>query len=298
MKKILYLLTAAAGLVLSGCANVDDVNQIRTVQVKGGTPFTQALAAEYRARTIYEADSEYEWDDAAWYARKGLRAAQGEVVLPSEVAVGGTDINRWGSLGPVVTVRRGLAPPLVAARSRLMAFLDGGGRERSPAVAASAQAYFDCWLEEDWEPDDDTQCRAAFTKLETQFTMAATATTATISSTNTAARIENAFQVFFDFDRSTIGDAAARIIDQAAASAKQGKATRIDLIGHTDAAGSDAYNQALSERRADAVRQQLIRDGVPANEITAVGVGKAKQLVPTADGVREPQNRRTEIILH
>ncbi|WP_158240713.1 OmpA family protein [Telmatospirillum siberiense] len=301
MKKIHYLLTAAAGLALSGCAtggNIDDVNQLRAAHVQGGTPFTQALAVEYRARMNHEADDEHEWNDAGWYARKGLRAAQGEVVLPSEVGVGGADINRWGTLGPVVNVRRGLAPPLLAARGRLMAFLDGGGRERSPAIAASAQTFFDCWLEEDWEPDDDTQCRAEFMRLETQFTVASTAATTTTTSTTAAARVVNTFQVFFDFDRSNIAETAARIIDQAAASAKQGKPTRIELTGHTDAAGPDAYNQSLSERRADAVKQQLVRDGVPANEITTVGVGKAKQLVPTADGVREPQNRRTEIIFH
>jgi outer membrane protein OmpA-like peptidoglycan-associated protein len=163
-------------------------------------------------------------------------------------------------------------------------------------VAARAQGLFDCWLEEAWEPDDYSQCRADFLKIESQFTM--TSTTTTTAPPAAAARIVNTFQVFFDFDRSNIGDTAAKIVEQAAASAKKGNVTRIELIGHTDAAGPVAYNQALSERRAAAVKQQLIKDGVPAAEISAIGVGKAKQLVPTADGVREPQNRRTEILLH
>ncbi len=300
MKKFHLMLTAAAGLALAGCAssnNVDDVAQIRAMSAQGGTPFTRALAGEYRSLAIHEADDEDETDDAGWYARKGLRAAKGEVVLPSEVEVGGPDINRWGSLGPVVAVRRAPALELTAARGRLMVFLDGGGRERSPIIAARAQGFFECWLEEAWEPDVVTPCRDEFLKIESQFTMTQAATTTT-TTTAAATRVANTFQVFFDFDRSNIGDTAAQILSQAAASAKKGNTTRIELIGHTDAAGSDAYNQALSERRAAAVKQQLIRDGVPADEITATGVGKAKQLVPTADGVREPQNRRTEILLH
>jgi outer membrane protein OmpA-like peptidoglycan-associated protein len=107
----------------------------------------------------------------------------------------------------------------------------------------------------------------------------------------------NTFQVFFDFDRSNIGADAAKILRQAANSAKQGNITHVGLTGHTDAAGPDAYNQTLSQRRAEAVKKELAEDGMPVVEITASGVGKAGQLVQTADGVREPQNRRTEIFL-
>jgi outer membrane protein OmpA-like peptidoglycan-associated protein len=59
--------------------------------------------------------------------------------------------------------------------------------------------------------------------------------------------------------------------------------------------GTAAYNQKLSVRRADAVKAELVRLGVPAASITAIGRGESNPLVPTADGVREPQNRRVEI---
>jgi OOP family OmpA-OmpF porin len=297
MKKIHLLLTSAAGLVLAGCASsgdLNDVGQIRTASPQGGTRFTQALAVEYRALAIEEADEEHETGDAGYFARKGLRAAKGEVVLPSEVRAGGDTISRWGYLGPVIAVQRGLAPELQAARGRLMTFLDGGGRNNLPVLAAHAQGFFECWLEEAWEADIVSECRNGFLSLESQFTITATAAPAAPAA---AARMVNTFQVFFDFDRSNIEVTAAQIIEQAAASAKKGNMTRIELVGHTDAAGTEAYNQALSERRALAVKQQLLKDGVPASEITAVGVGKGGQLVPTADGVREPQNRRTEILL-
>jgi outer membrane protein OmpA-like peptidoglycan-associated protein len=113
-----------------------------------------------------------------------------------------------------------------------------------------------------------------------------------------APEVQRAFQVFFDFNKSDITAAAAKVIQQAADSVKAGNLTKIDVTGHTDTVGSAKYNQALSERRAAAVKAQLVSDGVPGTEIATTGVGKTGLLVPTADGVREPQNRRAEIVLH
>jgi outer membrane protein OmpA-like peptidoglycan-associated protein len=112
-----------------------------------------------------------------------------------------------------------------------------------------------------------------------------------------AAPIAKNYQVFFDFNKSDITPEANSIISQAANAAKTAKATSISLIGHTDAAGSEKYNMALSIRRGNAVKAALVRLGIPANEISVVGKGKGDQLVATKDGVREPQNRRVQIIL-
>ena len=78
---------------------------------------------------------------------------------------------------------------------------------------------------------------------------------------------------------------------------KQGNVAHITVTGHTDTVGSAKYNQALSERRAASVKRQLIADGIGSSDITTIGVGKSGLLVPTADGVREPQNRRAVIEL-
>ncbi len=109
--------------------------------------------------------------------------------------------------------------------------------------------------------------------------------------------LRRSFQVFFDFDKSAITAEAAKTIQVAAETIKAGGVAHIDVTGHTDTVGSAAYNQALSERRAAVVKSVLVADGVPAGEITTIGVGKTGLLVPTADGVREPQNRRAEIEL-
>lgn len=106
------------------------------------------------------------------------------------------------------------------------------------------------------------------------------------------------FMVHFGFDSAEITPEAARIIDEAAATARDVAPVQLVLRGHADTAGPDEYNQRLSERRAEAVRQALIQRGINGNEITfdTQGYGESRPEVQTGDGVAEPQNRRVEIV--
>ena len=104
------------------------------------------------------------------------------------------------------------------------------------------------------------------------------------------------FLVFFDWSKADLTDRARQIIGEAASARGQG-VTRIEVNGFTDRSGPADYNMGLSQRRANAVAAELVRRGVPRNEIVTRGFGEENNLVPTADGVREPQNRRVEIIL-
>ncbi|HTR16792.1 MAG TPA: OmpA family protein [Acetobacteraceae bacterium] len=106
------------------------------------------------------------------------------------------------------------------------------------------------------------------------------------------------YLVFFDWDRADLTARARQIIGEAAQASTRVQTTRIEVNGYTDLSGTAAYNQRLSVRRAQSVEAELIRDGVPRNEILIHGYGESNPLVPTAKGVREPQNRRVEIILH
>jgi outer membrane protein OmpA-like peptidoglycan-associated protein len=105
------------------------------------------------------------------------------------------------------------------------------------------------------------------------------------------------FMVFFDWDKSNLSQQALATIQQAANAFKQKGNARITATGHTDTSGPESYNMALSLRRANAVKDALVQNGVPAQAITVIGMGEKGLLVPTGDGVREPQNRRVEILI-
>jgi outer membrane protein OmpA-like peptidoglycan-associated protein len=105
------------------------------------------------------------------------------------------------------------------------------------------------------------------------------------------------YLVFFDWDRADLTARARQIVAEAASASTHVQTTTIEVNGYTDLSGTRAYNQRLSVRRAQSVEAELVRDGVPQNEISIHGYGEDNPLVPTAPGVREPQNRRVEIIL-
>jgi outer membrane protein OmpA-like peptidoglycan-associated protein len=104
------------------------------------------------------------------------------------------------------------------------------------------------------------------------------------------------YQVFFDFNKSDLTPQAVTIVDTAAKNAGPAKVTEIEVTGHTDTVGSDAYNLRLSRRRAESVAVELEKQGIPSSEIAIFAKGKHDLLVPTADGVKEPQNRRVQIV--
>ena len=106
------------------------------------------------------------------------------------------------------------------------------------------------------------------------------------------------YLVFFDWDRADLTSRARQIVAEAASASTHVQTTRIEVNGYTDLSGTAAYNQKLSVRRAQSVEAELVRDGVARGEISIHGYGESNPLVQTAKGVREPQNRRVEIILH
>jgi outer membrane protein OmpA-like peptidoglycan-associated protein len=106
------------------------------------------------------------------------------------------------------------------------------------------------------------------------------------------------YLVFFDWDKYSLTPRADAIIAEAASDSKTTSTTTIDVSGYTDTSGTPTYNQGLSERRAKAVAAKLVSDGVPASEISIHAYGETHLLVPTGPGVREPQNRRVEIVLN
>jgi len=294
MRSLSFAVPILAAFALAACANfpgnttyLDELNAATPT----GSPFSQALSVGYKGFAQEERD-EYDWLAQQRYARKGLDAAHGTVDQPENPA-------DWSIDDPQA------AQDLAAARTRLMAALASDAPNRDPSAAAIAQVKFECWLHEQWEGwqmDEIKECRdgflAAMSELEAKPRPVAAAVPpapapapAPMANLATAAN----FTVFFDFDRSDIKPEAAPIIAAAARAFKAGHEVKIKVTGYCDTVGTFEYNVKLSFRRSGSVKAELVKDGIDASAIVIDGKGKTDLLVPTADGVREPKNRRAVI---
>ncbi len=103
--------------------------------------------------------------------------------------------------------------------------------------------------------------------------------------------------ILFDVNRATLKPGAESNVRRIAAILQQYPDRQIAVEGHTDATGSDAYNQTLSEDRAASVRASLIAGGVPEGQITSVGFGKTQPVATNDTPAGRQQNRRVEIIV-
>jgi OOP family OmpA-OmpF porin len=281
MSRMLSVVTLSLAVLASGACTDRYLDEAQSAQPRG-TAFDNALSRDYLAMAKSEG-AQWDYKDTETFARRSLAAAQGRPTLPDEVRL----------REPLVPGRT--VGELNQARQRLVAALDRNNRTARPDVAARAQVMYDCWLEqqsENIQPDHIKACRDQFMTALAEIEKPIPAPA---PPPPPKAAAPERFLVFFDWNKATITSEARRVIANAAEAYKSiGKATLI-ATGYTDLSGSAAYNQKLSVRRADAVKAELVRLGVPATSITAIGRGESNPLVPTADGVREPQNRRVEI---
>lgn len=108
------------------------------------------------------------------------------------------------------------------------------------------------------------------------------------------------FVVYFEWDKADLTSQAAAVIDQAVANITAGAEcapSAVSIAGHTDTSGASAYNARLSQRRADIVASALESRGVDAGIITETAKGETELAKATRDGVREPLNRRAEVVI-
>ena len=101
--------------------------------------------------------------------------------------------------------------------------------------------------------------------------------------------------MFFVFGSDEFTSASKVAFEQAGKDVASWAAAEIVVIGHTDRMGQEGFNDALARKRAEMVASQLVSSGVPSNRIEVVARGEREPLIPTADGVAEPRNRRVEI---
>ncbi|MBI5165388.1 MAG: OmpA family protein [Magnetospirillum sp.] len=256
----------------------------------GTTAFSQALANEYRqfARSEYQ---QLDTLDSGAFAAKARMAEAGRIPAPEDPRNRG--VGTGLQLNPDIDIGTEQRAEAIQGRERLIQALQGGAAERAPQAAARAQVAYDCWveqLEEGWQRTDIERCRRAF------YTALERAAAQPVAAVPPVPADEAGYQVFFGFDSASLTPEGRRIVaaaaQQATARAAPGEVT---ITGYADRSGPDGYNLQLSERRAEAVKDVLVAQGIPADHIRTTARGEANPVVPTEDGVQQPQNRRAVV---
>jgi OOP family OmpA-OmpF porin len=293
---VVRALTLAAALALSACAGNGLFDELDQAQPIGG-PFSQALFKDYSflarsfgdvdtsAPTSFdaeeangEANSQLDTSDLAnTFAQKALDAAKGDAVAPEAAPDGDADA--------------------AALHDRLLKDIEAGS-DKFPEHAARAQVEYDCWILNGRvasQHDAAIQCRHglddALAQLEHEINPAP------VTPPAPAPAPAANYQVFFDLNSWNLSAEQLGVLQQAIATARAGGQAHITIVGHTDTSGSAAYNQRLSVKRANVVEEALVDLGARREAISASGVGETDLAVQTADGVKEPKNRRAVITL-
>jgi len=230
--------------------------------------------------------------------------------LKARAALAGENVQPWpinSRVQPFGMVSDRIYPEISEARAALMDTLNSSSRDEFPAETATALVMFDCWLEEESYVDDPSEadqpahakeCRDAFFDAMTKILVIVEAAPEPAApAPEPAMAAPQSVLLFFDWDSAQLNDETSTLISAAyEASASFGNAP-VQIIGHADRSGSNDYNMRLSERRATVVADTLRRLGLADSAMSVTWKGETDPLISTADGVREPQNRRVQIVL-
>ena len=287
VKRILALLLLLPALV--ACASLDELKRVEPK----GTPYSIALAQQYREFSQSEAD-QYDWDSSQHFAEKGLRAAYNQPIEPEHLA-------DWNL--PETEL-----PAMTDARQQLIAALTEKNIQEKSAVAAKAVFNFDCWVEqqeENWQQADIASCRDEFYDALNTLTMIPSAIKPVVEdkngftpTTNPTEQISTSYVVFFDLNSTQITKDGNDVIGDVYNELSDDTDYTIRLDGYADRSGDSAYNQKLSEMRAIAVKNRLLKKGLTKGKITISSHGEETPLMETPDGVKEKANRRVEIFIN
>ena len=257
--------TVCAAAMIAACGTIDP-----SMAPTSSNAFNQTLGSGYADLASNE-QAEYDWRDSRHFAQKAVAAGSDEAVEPDTFDYRDIPAANQDELG--------------AARVRLMSAYGQGAQDAAPVEVATAQVMFDCWMqeqEENHQPTDISACRAGYEDAMDQVDGILLASAGGVGPYN----------VFFDFDASTLTADAGSLLSTILADIAKTPDAKVVVTGHTDTVGSQDYNLALSQQRADAVAAYLEANGVPAGAISKAAVGQDDLLVQTADGVRNAQNRR------
>lgn len=279
LRNLIFL--TACGALLAACSG-PDIAMLKSMPNKG-TVFDNGLQAGY-TQLVADEGKEQDFGDADHFGKKATMAAKGQNVLPDRL---------FDRKAP-----KKYQAELQAGWQRLTLARTHGGKTKAPQQLATAQTIYDCWIqeaEEDIQRLDISRCQIGFNAAMVQVDAAMKEKKMAAPAPAKKAPTKESHIVYFSHDSAELAASSAIIINDAAASIKKGaKATFV--IGHTDASGSDVYNQKLADRRSNAVIAALKKAGVKSGISKGVADERDPK-VKTKDGERKGVNRRVEIAI-
>jgi len=245
-----------------------------------GDAFSKALYKEYIALSKDEY-GEGDYEDSDVFAMRAIAAAGGKPTAPE---------------APNARPQPAKPGKLIAkAHPRLVKALAGSGAKAKPAMAARAQAMYECWTQEQEEnnqQDHIDRCRVQFFIALAQIEKKAAAKPAPKPKAKLSPLT---FLVYFGFNSATLDGRANSVLGTAADVIRDTKPKVVSVTGHTDRSGSGTYNAILAEKRANAVAAALGKLGVSGRLMTIGSLGENANAVDTKDGMKESGNRRVEV---
>src|SRR5574344_363959 len=153
-----------------------------------------------------------------------------------------------------------------------------------------------CWRDANWTPATAAEgCDGALQKVAQAAAPAAAAATAPAAPVAAASKVTFAADAFFDFDKATLKPEGKAKLDEIASKVKNINLEVIVAVVHTDSVGTEAYNQKLSVRRAEAVKAYLVSKGIDKSRVYTEGKGEAQPIASNSTKAGRAKNRRVEI---
>ncbi|MBI1208153.1 MAG: OmpA family protein [Azospirillum sp.] len=301
MTKITVLAFGLAGLALTGCEHIELVSHTMSARDWGnpevydaakatapaGSAYTAALAKNYMALAAEE-KGEGDLRNYERWSRKALLSSQGVVTDPELPERWDLELVNWQPRKVNVSYAEAYEQ-----RTRLMNAFWKCTRNRAPEAAAMAQSSFDSWieeLEEGWEVTAIESAKANFLSA-----------VAKVEASCPPGAPPQRYVVYFSSGSAAVGAQGHAVAHKVAHAVNTASApTKVYLVwvtASTDTVGKPDYNQALSERRVNAVKNELVQVGVPEALISTEATGESKLPVATGDNVNNQKNRSATIIV-
>ena len=274
--------------------------QVKDVNIKNPKTFQQHLLYNYKANASFEAEKMHDWNSAKLYSEKALKALNRENIYPEKITY-------W-------ELPTEIAEDIRSGYNNLISIYDEA-IITNPKNLAKAISSLDCWAEQEeekWQTWDIDKCKNDFhtamhdiykllskedeqkeiTKIIEEEKVEDKTPKIVIVTENIKKEVMQI--IYFDFDNSRLSEVSKNTLFNFLDKNKN-KLNRYIIFGHTDTKGSSKYNMDLSIKRAESIKQVLLKYGIASNNISILGKGENDLAVDTPDNTKHPANRRAEL---